>query len=66
MTVKLLNGPLAIRVPTPGAIVETFRFWLERNEERRRLMDLDERMLRDIGMTRGQATREAAKPFWAD
>ena len=28
------------------------------------LADLDEARLRDIGVTAGQAAREAARPFW--
>jgi uncharacterized protein YjiS (DUF1127 family) len=32
--------------------------------ERRMLEELDDRMLRDIGINRSQALAEAAKPFW--
>ncbi|MFZ1427689.1 MAG: DUF1127 domain-containing protein [Geminicoccaceae bacterium] len=42
--------------------------WLEAAHERRRqrraLADLDDRSLRDIGLSRHQAECEAAKPFW--
>jgi len=38
--------------------------WRARAEERRRLAALDERELRDIGLTRVDALRECAKPFW--
>jgi uncharacterized protein YjiS (DUF1127 family) len=52
-----------------GAMVESERrrqFWLELEKARQRglLKDLDDRMLRDIGLTREQATREARKWFW--
>jgi uncharacterized protein YjiS (DUF1127 family) len=32
--------------------------------ERRRLLELDERTLRDIGLTPDDAVREASRPFW--
>ncbi len=38
--------------------------WLQRSRQRTALAELDDRMLRDIGVTRSQAEREAAKPFW--
>jgi uncharacterized protein YjiS (DUF1127 family) len=40
------------------------RTWFQRSRQRRSLAELDDRMLRDIGVTRSQAEREAAKPFW--
>ena len=36
----------------------------ERCRQRRALADLDDRLLHDIGITRSEAQREAAKPFW--
>jgi uncharacterized protein YjiS (DUF1127 family) len=44
-----------------GAVVRT---WFDRSRQRRALAELDDRLLRDIGLTRAQAEREAAKPFW--
>jgi len=38
--------------------------WLERDCQRRALLKLDERMLRDIGLSRADVEREAEKPFW--
>jgi len=43
------------------------RLWNARSEQRRSLGELieqDERMLRDIGVSRDAAQRETAKPFW--
>jgi uncharacterized protein YjiS (DUF1127 family) len=40
------------------------RFELEKARQRGLLKDLDDRMLKDIGLTREQAEREARKPFW--
>jgi uncharacterized protein YjiS (DUF1127 family) len=42
----------------------TLATWLSRREERVDLATLDDRQLRDIGITRDQALAEAAKPFW--
>ena len=38
--------------------------WYDRDISRRQLDMLDERALRDIGITRAQADAEAARPFW--
>lgn len=36
----------------------------QRRRERRQLAELDERLLRDIGIERADALRESRKPFW--
>ena len=38
--------------------------WSERYRERRRLGDPDERVLRDLGLTREAVERESRRPFW--
>ena len=38
--------------------------WRARIRQRRALARLDDRLLRDVGLSRDQARREAAKPFW--
>ena len=38
--------------------------WAERARQRRQLLDLDDRLLRDVGLTRRQVDRECTKPFW--
>ena len=40
------------------------RLWAARRRERFALRDLDDHMLRDIGVTRQHAEREAGLPFW--
>lgn len=40
--------------------------WYLRARQRRELLWLDERLLRDIGITADEARREAAKPFWRE
>jgi len=42
----------------------TLTEWRHRSRTRGELAKLDERMLRDIGITRVDAWREANKPFW--
>ena len=38
--------------------------WLERMRERRDLAELDDRMLRDIGLNRADVERETSQWFW--
>ena len=47
-----------------AAVLATLCAWRERSRQRRHLRDLDERLLRDIGLSRGDVRREAAKPGW--
>ena len=52
---------------SPGSWLLTPLFWNERSRQRRRLgelADLNDELLRDIGVSREEALREAAKPFW--
>ncbi len=47
-----------------GAAVGRLAAWGERHRQRRALLGLDDATLKDIGLGRGDAFREAAKPFW--
>ena len=38
--------------------------WAERADQRRVLGRLDERMLKDVGLTRMDVMNEMGKPFW--
>jgi uncharacterized protein YjiS (DUF1127 family) len=38
--------------------------WIARPRQRRDLAELEDHLLRDIGVSRREALREAAKPFW--
>jgi uncharacterized protein YjiS (DUF1127 family) len=40
--------------------------WQQRSAGRRELVNLSERELRDIGITRSEAEAEANKPFWVE
>ena len=44
--------------------VDAVLTWHQRARERRELMQLSDRMLRDIGISRAEAYGEAEKPFW--
>jgi uncharacterized protein YjiS (DUF1127 family) len=53
-------APVRITCRTLGAIYRG----LERSRQRRALNRLSDALLRDIGLTRGDAAREIEKPFW--
>jgi len=50
----------AMRSGFGGAV----RMWAERQRTRRQLNRLSDHMLRDIGISRGDASHEIEKPFW--
>jgi len=45
-------------------IFVTLQEWRRRRRERSELARLDDRILRDIGITRGDVWDEINKPFW--
>jgi uncharacterized protein YjiS (DUF1127 family) len=47
-----------------GSLRQTFELWLRRARTRRQLDVLGDRELRDVGLDRAAAAREANKPFW--
>lgn len=55
--------PTIIRRRLPWAIA-LLHTWQERTQQRQMLAALDDRMLRDIGLSRADVTRECHKPFW--
>ncbi len=48
----------------PRRLLDTLLLWQERVSQRRQLMQMDERLLKDIGVSRVQARAEFDKPFW--
>lgn len=46
------------------AVPETLVTWQQRSETRAALTDLDDRLLRDMGIDRAAAHEEARRPFW--
>jgi uncharacterized protein YjiS (DUF1127 family) len=50
-----------------GGWLRTLGFWIERSRQRKQLgelAELNDYLLKDIGVSREAARREAAKPFW--
>ena len=45
-------------------ILATLVLWQERAAQRHRLADIADRQLADVGLSRADVRREAAKPFW--
>ena len=72
MTWFFLDWTHTIFRPLRGAAVrsllvlawETVYVWQSRSQERYRLHELDEHILRDIGINRADIEREARKPLW--
>ncbi|MBV9956672.1 MAG: DUF1127 domain-containing protein [Pseudolabrys sp.] len=53
-----------LTVPDIRAALRDTAFLFERHRQRQQLLDLDDRLLDDIGLTRDQAVAAARKPFW--
>ncbi len=47
-----------------SALLRRWALWQERSRQRQRLAQLDDHLLKDIGLRPDQAAREASKPFW--
>jgi uncharacterized protein YjiS (DUF1127 family) len=47
-------------------LFHTLELWLSRRQGRRELGSLDDRQLKDVGISREAVLREARKPFWRD
>jgi uncharacterized protein YjiS (DUF1127 family) len=67
-THPMIGAPaLARGVRAPGALTRTLDRvdgWIERYRQRRQLLGLNDALLKDIGISRADVEREAAKPFW--
>ena len=48
------------------SLVHTLQLWRSRVRERHGFTVIDERDLRDFGISRWEVERELAKPFWRD
>jgi uncharacterized protein YjiS (DUF1127 family) len=61
-------GPIAsVQSSPPGwllAVVGLVELWLQRRGQRRTLLELNDHMLKDIGISRCEAMLEGRKPFW--
>jgi len=70
-TVQLIRTPRDRRAQIKGLIVlmcAAVGRWMKRSRQRRALYEIAERddhhLLKDIGVSREEAFREAGKPFW--
>ncbi|MCG8355938.1 MAG: DUF1127 domain-containing protein [Kiloniellales bacterium] len=59
-----LFSPFAVLSRAVVKVVQTLLVWDERHVQRRALASLDDAMLKDMGLSRADAEREASKPFW--
>ena len=59
---RLLLSPDAM--PTKARIKAVVQEWICRARRRRDIAKLDERAIRDLGVTASQMEFEARKPFW--
>ena len=50
----------------PASALQALLVWQERARQRRHLASLDDRLLRDMGLSRADAERESALPFWRE
>lgn len=64
MSVTTVNWPASARLWARASLARRLQAWLAKARSRRQLAALDDRLLRDIGVTPGAARREIAKPFW--
>ena len=55
-----LSGPVHFVL----RIRQTLNMWYDRTLQRRHLVALDDHLLRDIGIDRASALKEASKSFW--
>ncbi|WP_417822403.1 DUF1127 domain-containing protein [Terasakiella sp.] len=70
-TFNSLIWPISIEIRIRGnrgrvfsRLISSFALWCQRGKERRNLRKLNDRLLRDIGRSRAEATREGDRPFW--
>jgi uncharacterized protein YjiS (DUF1127 family) len=57
-------SPSGSRTTLIRRLADILLHWHARSRGRHTLLGLDDRMLRDVGLTRVDAYREAMKPFW--
>lgn len=62
-TLPLPRPHAGLRGPGPR-LFGLLALWIERATQRRALAELDDRLLKDVGLSRSEARQEAAKPFW--
>lgn len=58
------GGHLYGRASAGATLSERWQLFYRRLSTRRALLELSEEQLKDVGLTREQARREALRPFW--
>jgi uncharacterized protein YjiS (DUF1127 family) len=58
------TGRMAALIVAIRRIVAAIRLWRERARSRQQLRELNDRMLRDIGLRREEVGYQFPKPFW--
>jgi uncharacterized protein YjiS (DUF1127 family) len=58
------RSPWALAGAAIDDAVTTLLNWQERSRQRRQLLALDDRALKDFGSSRADAASEGDKPFW--
>lgn len=61
---QVRRAPASVVYDALSRLVETLFLWQQRTQQRRQLARFDDRMLRDIGISRTDAAREVEKLFW--
>lgn len=64
MTPSARTGSVRTGRPTILGLLAIVETWIERRRQRRALLELNDHMLRDIGISRYDAYHESSKPFW--
>lgn len=59
-------GGSTTKHPLGRLILDTLALWAQRRRTRNRLVDLEDRLLEDIGITRHEADAEHRKWFWQE
>jgi uncharacterized protein YjiS (DUF1127 family) len=63
-TVEHISRNLHCMERRGGGLIALIAVWLRRLRDRNALATMGDKSLRDIGLTRYDAYREARKPFW--
>jgi uncharacterized protein YjiS (DUF1127 family) len=58
------STPTVDLASVPARIAHIVLEWQARAEQRQNLANLDDDMLKDLGLTRAQVAEEVNKPFW--
>ena len=61
---SVFGGFVQRLVRFPLSALEVLLVWQERANQRHRLGQMDDRLLKDMGLSRADVEREAAIPFW--